>query len=168
MQPRVVLHSEGVLAKQGRARPFWGAYHPAASVTALSTLTTSLNFSFLKAHDARLVMLGAQAEKYFPEDPGTCLIKLRQFAEVMAKIVAARTATDVGPDDTFSDILRRLKAERTLPPSAADLFYKLKGTGNSAVHDLTGTHGDALVALRIAWTRRASPSMATRSSTLPI
>ncbi len=139
-----------VLARGGNARPFWAGYHPAASVTALSTAITSLNFSFLKAHDARLVHLGALAEKYFTEDPSTTLVKLRQYAEVMAKIVAARTATNVDAADTFSEILMRLKADRALPPSAADLFYKLKDKGNSAAHDLAGNHSDALVALRVA------------------
>lgn len=38
---------------------------------------TSLNFDFLKSHDGQLVRLGALAERYFQEDPNTCLIKLR-------------------------------------------------------------------------------------------
>ena len=37
------------------------------------------NFDFLKSYDAQLVRLGALAERYFKEDPNTCLIKLRQF-----------------------------------------------------------------------------------------
>ncbi len=116
----------------------------------MATTPTSLNFAFLRVHDTRLVHLGALAERYFSEDPSTALFKLRQFAEVMAKIVAARTATSVSSTDTFADILRRLKSERVLPQSAADLFYKLKDTGNTAVHDLAGTHRDALVSLRLA------------------
>jgi hypothetical protein len=32
---------------------------------------TSANFSFLVAHDAQLVRLGALAERYFKEDPAT-------------------------------------------------------------------------------------------------
>jgi type I restriction enzyme R subunit len=112
--------------------------------------STSLNFAFLRVHDVRLVQLGALAERYFTDDPSTALFKLRQYAEVMVKIVAARTATDLLPNDTFADILRRLKAERVLPQPAAELFYKLKDTGNTAVHDLAGTHRDALVSLRLA------------------
>jgi type I restriction enzyme R subunit len=30
------------------------------------------------------------AEKYFPDDPNTCLLKLRQFAELLAQLLAAR------------------------------------------------------------------------------
>ena len=39
----------------------------------------SANFGFLSAHDAQLERLGALAERYFKDDPNTCLIKLRQF-----------------------------------------------------------------------------------------
>jgi type I restriction enzyme R subunit len=35
-------------------------------------------------HDPQLVRLGGLAERYFKDDPNTCLIKLRQFGEVLA------------------------------------------------------------------------------------
>ena len=44
----------------------------------------SANFQFLHVHDQLLVRYGAQAERYFSDDPNTALIKLRQFAEVGA------------------------------------------------------------------------------------
>ena len=37
------------------------------------------NFTHLKVHDEQLVRLGLLAERYFAEDPNTCLIKLRQL-----------------------------------------------------------------------------------------
>lgn len=37
------------------------------------------NFTHLKAHDEQLVRLGLLAERYFAEDPNTCLLKLRQL-----------------------------------------------------------------------------------------
>jgi hypothetical protein len=49
----------------------------------------SANFSFLAVRDAQLVRLGALAERYFKDDPATCLIKLRQYGETLAQIVAA-------------------------------------------------------------------------------
>ena len=48
------------------------------------------NFDFLSPHDAQLARLGLLAEKFFSDDPSTSLIKLRQFAEVLAKLTAAR------------------------------------------------------------------------------
>ena len=50
----------------------------------------SANFEFLGKHDAQLVRLGALAERYFKDDPNTCLIKLRQFGEVLAQLMAAK------------------------------------------------------------------------------
>ena len=44
------------------------------------------NFRFLEPHDVQLVRLGALAERYFPDDPNTCLIKLRQFAELLTQL----------------------------------------------------------------------------------
>jgi hypothetical protein len=46
------------------------------------------NFGFLKAHDAQLAQLGALAERYFRDDPGTSVFKLRQFAELLSKTTA--------------------------------------------------------------------------------
>ncbi len=50
----------------------------------------SANFDFLEKHDEQLVRLGALAERYFKEDPNTCLIKLRQFGEVLAQLTTAK------------------------------------------------------------------------------
>jgi len=52
----------------------------------------SANFDFPGMHDAQLVQLGALAERYFKADPNTCLIKLRQFGEVLAYATAAKLA----------------------------------------------------------------------------
>ncbi|UGY18364.1 hypothetical protein HAP48_0013525 [Bradyrhizobium septentrionale] len=48
----------------------------------------STNFDFLTVHDAKLAQLASRAEDYFQDDPVTAIIKLRQFAELMAKLVA--------------------------------------------------------------------------------
>jgi type I restriction enzyme R subunit len=47
-------------------------------------MNASANFGFLAAHDANLANLGALAERYFRDDPPTSLVKLRQFAELLA------------------------------------------------------------------------------------
>jgi hypothetical protein len=51
------------------------------------------NFVYFAEHDAELVKLGALAEHFFSYDPPTTLIKLRQFAELLSKLVAARHAS---------------------------------------------------------------------------
>ncbi len=67
----------------------------------------STNFGFLTVHDPRLAVLGAQAERYFREDPATTIIKLRQLAELLAKLVAAHHARYLGDWETFEEALRR-------------------------------------------------------------
>src|ERR1700730_185131 len=106
--------------------------------------TTSANFSFLAQHDAQLVRLGALAERYFRDDPNTSLIKLRQFGEVLAQLVAAKTGLFRSPDEPQADLLRRLNLERITPRQVGDLFYQLRITGNRATHELAGTYDEAL------------------------
>ncbi len=110
------------------------------------------NFGFLKAHDAQLVRLGALAERYFHDDPNTCLIKLRQFGELLAQLIAAKTGLYQvqGREEAQSDLLRRLRFERVMPSEVADLFHSLRIFGNKAAHGTEGTLADALNALKYA------------------
>jgi hypothetical protein len=55
------------------------------------------NFAFLSVHDAQLRQLGALAERYFCDDPGTAIFKLRQFAELLPP---PRLAIRRGDQDT--------------------------------------------------------------------
>lgn len=111
----------------------------------------SSNFGFLGAHNKQLVTLGGLAERYFPSDPSTAIVKLRQFAELMAKLVAAHHAVYRDERETFEETLRRLSYDHLLPKEAADIFHALRKAGNSAVHEATGDHSSALTALKLAW-----------------
>ena len=110
----------------------------------------TINFAFLTAHDPQLVQLGALAERYFRDDPGTAIFKLRQFAELLSKTVAARHALYLGERETFEDTLRRLAFERIIPKEASDVFHALRKAGNRAAHEAKGNHTDALSALKFA------------------
>jgi type I restriction enzyme, R subunit len=108
------------------------------------------NFGFLERHGARLATLGALAERYFRGDPPTEIVKLRQFAEFLAKLIAAHHALYIGERETFEETLRRLSYERIVPKEAADLFHVLRKLGNAAVHDAKGSHAEALASLKFA------------------
>jgi type I restriction enzyme R subunit len=110
----------------------------------------SSNFTFLAVHDQRLAVLGAFAERYFRDDPSTSIFKLRQFAELLTKLIAARHATYRDERETFEETLRRLSYERIIPKEVADVFHTLRKTGNAAVHEATGTHTNALTSLKFA------------------
>lgn len=110
----------------------------------------STNFAFLQPRDAQLVRLAALAERYFADDPSTSLTKLRQFSELLAKTAAAHFGLLVAPDESQADLLRRLKLEAGLQREVLDVFHFLRKLGNTATHDYTGTHGEALTALKLA------------------
>lgn len=111
----------------------------------------SANFGFLrKQGDDQLFRLAALAEQYFSTDPPASLSKLRLFAELLAKDVAARHALLPSRAVSFDEVLRTLKVRAVLPREIAELFFHLKLIGNAAVHEHAGTTADALQALKIA------------------
>jgi type I restriction enzyme R subunit len=110
----------------------------------------SPNFAFLKAHDLQLVRLGSQAERYFSDDPNTCLIKLRQFGELLAQLVAASAGLYDDPDEKQIDLLRRLEAAGAIAGDVTTLFHELRRAGNRATHSLAGEHRIALAGLKQA------------------
>jgi type I restriction enzyme, R subunit len=113
-------------------------------------MLTSENFAFLSVYDAQLVRLAALAERNFLDDPSTAIIKLRQFAELLSKQIAARHALYEGERVAFAETLRRLSYERIIPSDVADLFHTLRRVGNTAAHENEGSHAEALEALKLA------------------
>ena len=57
------------------------------------------NYGHLEQHDAQLVRLGLLAERYFPDDPNTSILKLRQLTEVLAQLVAAKVGLYTSPEE---------------------------------------------------------------------
>ncbi len=110
----------------------------------------SANFEFLRVHDPLLVALGAQAERYFTEDPTTCLMKLRQFAEVLAQRAAANLALYDSHEQSQVDLIRALDAKGALTAEVRQVLHDLRRTGNVAAHQLRGTHSQALHGLKLA------------------
>lgn len=113
-------------------------------------MVVSPNFAFLDAHDPQLVRLGALAEQYFASDPNTCLIKLRQFGELLAQLAAAKVGLYVGSDERQIDLLRRLRDRGVLKGEVDRLFHELRRAGNEATHTLAGDRRTALSNLKYA------------------
>jgi type I restriction enzyme R subunit len=110
----------------------------------------SANFGFLKAHGDQLFSLAALAERYFRTDPNTCLFKLRQFAELLAREVAARAGQLERDDEAFSEVLGDIKRSGHAPPKVLDLFHYLRRFGNEAAHQGRDDFATALTALKVA------------------
>lgn len=74
----------------------------------------STNFRHLRAYDEQLFRLGGLAERYFPEDPNTALLKLRQLGELLAQQVAARFGVEILPGETQQHLIQRLEMDGIL------------------------------------------------------
>jgi type I restriction enzyme, R subunit len=125
-----------------------------------TTKLASGNFEFLRVHDPLLVALGAQAERYFADDPSTALIKLRQFGEVLARQAAALLGVWTSSETSQLDLINRLRDAGALNAQVRQLFHDLRRAGNAATHEAWGTHADALHQMKMArelgvWFHRA-------------
>jgi type I restriction enzyme R subunit len=109
------------------------------------------NFAQLRSYDEQLFRLGLLAERYFPEDPNTALIRLRQLGERLAQQVASRFGVFISIEETQLALIRRLETEGLIEREVAGLFHDLRITGNTATHGLQGDHATALSSLKIAW-----------------
>lgn len=109
------------------------------------------NFGHLNAHDEQLVRLGLLAERYFAEDPNTCLLKLRQLTELLAQLVASNVGQFTTSEEKQADLLRRLQDQGIVPREVGSLFHEVRRAGNDANHRLAGDHRTALLALPLAW-----------------
>jgi len=110
----------------------------------------SPNFSFLAKHDVVLVNHAALAERYVFGDPNSALIKLRQFAELLAQHCAASTGIPVSKQDSFVDVLNLLWNRGVLGAQVSQLFHGLRKAGNAAAHDNSGDQREALHQLQMA------------------
>ena len=111
----------------------------------------TVNFSHLRSYDEQLFRLGLLAERYFPEDPNTALIKLRQLGERLAQQMASRFGVFTSIQESQLALLRRLEFEGLIDRDVACLFHDLRITGNEATHGLQGDYASALSTLKIAW-----------------
>lgn len=110
----------------------------------------SPNFQFLAKHHTLLVRHAAQAERYLFDDPNTAIIKLRQFAELLAQQACAHVGIEAKPGEEFSKLLSSLRDHGAAASDVLDLFHAIRKAGNAAAHDGEGTRSEALHHLRMA------------------
>lgn len=108
------------------------------------------NFAHLTTVQPALAKQGELAEKLFLLDPSTAIAKLRQFAELMAKVLALQSGL-WRPDEDQHERLARLRREGLLTDEVFQVFRTLRAEGNKATHDLTGDKAQAKFLLRMAW-----------------
>jgi type I restriction enzyme R subunit len=109
------------------------------------------NFGFLGRYDPALPQIGALAERYFPDDPVTSIMKTRQLCELLAQEVAARVGALVTPGEAQVELLGRLTRDYGLSVEVLNFFHYVRKVGNAASHDRKGDHSTALSTLKVAW-----------------
>ncbi len=92
----------------------------------MSETDHSASLGALARHDAQLADLGTQAESCVADDPATCLVVLRQFAERLTEIVCARAGLDWKDQESQFLRLRRLREQEVLTPEQCDSFEYLR------------------------------------------
>lgn len=109
------------------------------------------NFTFLEATEVQLWRLGILAERYFPDDPNTALLKTRQFAELLTQKAAAACGEYADTAESQYDLLRRLRDASILTPEIFQMLDRVRRDGNAANHAHSGTHAVALSSLKLSW-----------------
>lgn len=107
------------------------------------------NFEFLKGVNDFLFVVARAAEKNYPDDPNTTLVKLRIFGESTAKHLAK--LLDIEIPENQNDLLRELGKIPFVDDSILSVFHKLRKTGNKAVHEYHNDLQDAEMCLRLAF-----------------
>lgn len=91
------------------------------------------------------------AEKYFSDDPNTCLLKLRQFGELLAQVVAARIGEFENRSESQYNLVYRLYDSGILTREIYELFGHIRRAGNEASHSFIGDSDQALSILKMTW-----------------
>ncbi|MGF1746213.1 type I restriction-modification system endonuclease [Vibrio minamisatsumaniensis] len=107
------------------------------------------NFEFLKGVNDFLYVIARAAEKNYPDDPNTTLVKLRIFGEATAKHLAK--LLDIEVSDNQHELLRELGKIPFVDDSILNVFHKLRKIGNQAVHEYHDDLQDAEMCLRFAF-----------------
>jgi len=107
------------------------------------------NFEFLKGVNDILYRIAIAAEKNFPDDPNTTLVKLRIFGESSAKHIAK--LLDIELPATQIELIRELAKIAWVDDAIINVFHSLRKVGNQAVHDYHNDLDDAEMALRLAY-----------------
>ena len=108
------------------------------------------NFDFLKNHDAIFFKLISVAEEFYRIDPNTTVVKVRQFAEAMAKDIASKLGIASYEYSNQNDLIRILSYRLKLDYVIKELFHTIRKRGNEAVHEYETTLQSAMVILRKA------------------
>lgn len=106
------------------------------------------NFIFLESYDPLLAALAQAAERNFPEDPNTCLIKMRQFGELLAQNLSKAHKISIDDCEGQYEVLMKFRKVKKIDAAVITKLDEIRRLGNEATHELTGREEDALRQLK--------------------
>ena len=89
------------------------------------------------------------AEKNYPDDPNTTLVKLRIFGEYVANHLGK--LLNIEPQETQFKLLEEIQRKTNIDDTILEVFHKLRRIGNDAVHQYHNDVNDAEMCLRLAF-----------------
>lgn len=96
--------------------------------------TPSSNFAFLTKLHPLWAELGSVAERVFPIDPRSCVVKMRLLAEDMAQNMAIQVGIQPSAFDSQMALVRELENRLRLDAKVRDMLHLLRKRGNEAAH----------------------------------
>ena len=93
------------------------------------------NFGFLVGYGPALNSLATSAERALHGDPETSMLRLREFAELLARQAAARTGLDGADDIDAARRVRELESVGIIDRELADVFHVLRRSGEASSTD---------------------------------
>lgn len=96
--------------------------------------TPSSNFAFLTKLHPLWAELGSVAERVFPIDPRSCVVKMRLLAEDMAQDMAIQVGIQPSAFDSQLALVRELENRLRLDAKVRDMLHLLRKRGNEAAH----------------------------------
>lgn len=109
------------------------------------------NFKFFEQHEKNIADLGHKAEQYLHTDPNTCIIKVRQFAEMLAQYIAVQVGVPNWEYYNQNDLLNQFRHRGVFNEVALSLFHGIRKAGNNAAHSNHGEYEKARHQLLMAW-----------------
>lgn len=109
------------------------------------------NFAFLETKFDVLARLGEQAERYYKDDPNSCVIKLGMLGETIVNLMYQYDNLEFPYNDTSVSRIDKLYNEELLSDNVADILHLLRKKRNRAVHENYGSPEKCVALLRAAY-----------------
>ena len=94
----------------------------------------SLNFEMLRTHWPELANLGGKAEEYVHTDPESCLVKLRNYLELIVRWLYRKERLPEGYRSSLYDLMQADTFKSAIPEAIHLKMDALRIHGNRAAH----------------------------------